>query len=306
MRVLVTGAGGFVGRKLVPLLAKAHDVVAMDCDCSDLESLGASRVVEGDLADAAMRARAIKGVDAVIHLATVPGGAAEEQPRLAQEINVEATMNLSLEVAAARRGAAFVFASSIAVFGHPLPAQIDDATPVAPVMLYGAHKAMIEAWLAALTRREDLAALSLRLPGIVARPRAPSGMKSAFMSDLFHAVAAREAIELPVSSNAMLWLMSVEQVARCLAHGLAATEAVLPAGGAITLPSLRVRMEDLVTEICRQIAADLALVTYRPDAAIEQGFGSQPPLRTRMAESLGFTHDGDLERLVRSALETLQ
>lgn len=306
MRVLVTGAGGFVGRMLVPLLAsRGHDVLAADLDCSDLEDVNAAQARTGDLADPGFRRAALKERDAVIHLATVPGGAAEENPVHARKINVDAAMALSAEFAESRPRGPFVFASSIAVFGSPLPAVVDDATPVRPRMIYGAHKAMLEVWLATLSRRDDLSALSLRLPGIVARPKAPSGMKSAFMSNLFHALAAKRTITLPVSSEATMWLMSVRQVAACLAHGIEAAMGEVPESRALTLPALRVSMGELVVETTRQCDADPALVEFKPDEAIEQEFGRQPPLRTQAAERLGFAHDRDLERLVSSSLETL-
>jgi nucleoside-diphosphate-sugar epimerase len=306
MRVLVTGAAGFIGQALMPLLLeRGHALTATDRDCAALEGAEGIRIVEGDIAAEATRRAALQGADAVVHLATVPGGAAEEHPELARLVNVDATMHLSSEFACLRRGAPFVFASSIAVFGHPLPETVCDETPLAPQMIYGAHKAMMETWLATLSRRGKLAALSLRLPGIVARPPAPSGMKSAFMSDVFHALAAQRPIELPISTEATTWLMSVDQVARCLAHALTAATTNLPESRAITLPALRVSMGDLVSELARQLGADPALVSHKPDQALEQGFGRYPPLTAAAAERLGFSHDGDLTTLVGSALRNV-
>jgi nucleoside-diphosphate-sugar epimerase len=306
MRILVTGAAGFIGQALVQLLLhRGYDVTATDRHCTALEAFGDIHAVEGDLLAEGTRRAALQGTDAVVHLATVPGGAAEEHPELARQVNVEATVRLSTEFAALRGGGPFVFASSIAVFGHPLPGTVSDETPLAPRMIYGAHKAMMETWLATLSRRGELAALSLRLPGVVARPPASSGMKSAFISDVFHALAAQRPIELPVSAEATTWLMSVDQVTRCLGHALTAATADLPESRAVTLPALRVSMGDLVSELSRQLGADPALVGHKPDHAIEQGFGRYPPLTTATAERLGFTHDGDLATLVEAALENV-
>ncbi len=97
--------------------------------------------------------RSTAGCDAIVHLATVPGGAAESDPALAWRVNVDATRTLFDAAARASTPIRLVFASSIAVFGDHLPTPLDEDTPVAPSMLYGAHKAMMETWLATLGRR---------------------------------------------------------------------------------------------------------------------------------------------------------
>lgn len=295
MKILVTGAGGFVGRALLAELAGKHQIVAVDAKLDDIGG------IEGDICDPAMLKEAVgDGCDAVVHLATVPGGAAELDPAWAKRVNIDTTMALIDAVAAARQTPRFVFASSIAVFGDPLPAHIDDRTPLAPRMLYGAHKAMIETWIEAQTRCGAICGLSLRLPGIVARPKGPSGMKSAFMSDLFHALAAKQAIELPVSPQATMWLMSVRRVARNIVHAIETR-----ATGSVTLPALRVSMSALVDAVARATGADSALVTYVPEHALEAAFGRQPQLSTPQAEAMGFAHDGTLDDLVASAIATL-
>ncbi|NBC34971.1 NAD-dependent epimerase/dehydratase family protein [Novosphingobium sp. FSY-8] len=305
MSILVTGAGGFVGRQIVALLlAGGHDVVAMDTVAGGIPA--GARVVAGDLADAALRAQALAGgVSGVIHLATVPGGAAEQDPAASRRINIDAMYDLMLEASAVTPGVRFVYASSIAVFGDPLPAHVDDATPLSPKMVYGGHKAMMEDAVAMFTNRGAIDGVSLRLPGILARPKGPSGMKSAFMSNLFHALQAGEAFVCPVSAEATIWAESVDRVARNFLHALTMDGAAMPVTRAVTLPALRVRMGDMAAEIARQCGVSADLVRYEPDAALEVAFGAQPPLETPAAHNAGFAHDGDLATLVASALTTL-
>lgn len=306
MKVVITGAGGFVGRRLAAqLLGQGHDVVALD---SHLPTFPPGvRGIAGDLGEASVRAAALAGgCDALVHLATVPGGAAEADPAASRRINVDAMYDLMLELAAVSPGARFVYASSIAVFGDPLPAMVDDATVLAPKMIYGGHKAMMEDAVALFSHRGLLDGVTLRLPGILARPKAASGMKSAFMSELFHALRAGAAFTCPVSAQGTIWAQSL---ARCVANFAAALtidSRVLPPTRAVTLPALRITLRDLADEVARQCGVSPGLVTHAPDPALEAGFATQPPLATPAAERAGFAHDGDVATLVTSALATLQ
>lgn len=295
-RIIITGAGGFVGRSLIAALGPAHDIVAVDSRLSEIDG------IEGDIADPEILARAFAmGCDAVVHLATVPGGAAELNPALAKQVNVDASMALVETARASGTCPTFIFASSIAVFGDPLPSHVDDETQVSPKMLYGAHKAMMEQWIAAQARRGAIGGISLRLPGIVARPRTDSGMKSAFMSDIFHALKAGEAFIAPVSPEATMWLMSADCIAQNIIHALLLGKSAQT----LTLPALRVRFADLVEEVALQTGSDAGRVSYSPDAALEAAFGKQPPLTTHNADSLGFRHDGSLSALVAAALSNI-
>ena len=305
MNILLTGAGGFVGRELGRLLVGAgHALVGIDTDAGGIPA--GIRAVSGDLADPAVRAEALgTGCDALIHLATVPGGAAEADPSASRRINVDAMYDLLVEASALKPGLRVVYASSIAVFGDPLPAQVDDATPLSPRMIYGGHKAMMEHAVAMFSNRGLIDGVTVRLPGILARPKGPSGMKSAFMSDLFHALRAGEAFTCPVSAAGSIWAQSVRQCARNFLHALTLDSGLMPPTRAVTLPALRISMADLVAAIARQCAVSPDLVRYAPDAALEAAFAAQPPLATPAAERAGFAHDGDLATLVSNALATI-
>ncbi|KAB1197624.1 MULTISPECIES: NAD(P)H-binding protein [Haloferax] len=93
MRVLVTGATGFVGRRLVPALLDAgHDVVALVRDASRYTGPEEVEIVEGDLLDSATLAPAMDGVEAAYYLvhSMRSGGDFESRDRLAARSFVEA------------------------------------------------------------------------------------------------------------------------------------------------------------------------------------------------------------------------
>lgn len=124
VRLLVTGGAGFIGARCAALaLESGHEVTVLD-DLSTglrsrmnaLEAVGA-RVVLGDVRDTNARARALEGVEAVIHLAaqgSVPQSM--EDPEATMDVNVHATNRL-LEDMAEQGLHRLVLASSAAVYG---------------------------------------------------------------------------------------------------------------------------------------------------------------------------------------------
>tara|TARA_R110000868_G_scaffold16872_37_gene74835 strand:- start:10327 stop:11175 length:849 start_codon:yes stop_codon:yes gene_type:complete len=187
MRIAITGAAGFVGQAVVRQLRQSHSDV--DLLLADRAFTGPSAypTLVGDLTDPAIvRALCSPETDILLHLAALPGGAAERDPQASRAINLD----VPLAFIEAMEGRRLILAGSIAVFGGTLPTQVDDTTPPAPASVYGAHKYMVEIAFADAVRRGAIQGMVLRLPGIVARPAAAGGFGSAFLSDIFHAAKA--------------------------------------------------------------------------------------------------------------------
>jgi UDP-glucose 4-epimerase len=129
VRVLVTGGNGSVGRDLVPaLLIRGHEVVVLDQEVSALRALGGHRhldLIEGAVEDRAAVARAIRGADALVHLAW--SFADEMQTLLERDLAGE---QILLGLARAERVRRFVYASSAVVYGKPAQATIDESHPL--------------------------------------------------------------------------------------------------------------------------------------------------------------------------------
>lgn len=311
MRVLVTGAGGFIGKVLVRRLLAGgvagrpvSGLIACDLALDGLADDGRVQTVAGSIAETGVLERALaEPVDVVFHLASVPGGAAERDPLSARRVNLDATLRLIELLAAQGDAPRLVFASTVAVYGHPLPPQVNEATPARPAMSYGAHKLAAEILIADAVRRGSVRACSLRLPGVVARPDAGAGLVSAFMSRLFWNLRAGEPIVLPVRAQGTAWWISVRACVDNLLHAVAIEPSVLGPGGVVQMPALHLSMHDVVAALARAFGADrAALVTYEPQEAVDRLFASFPPLLTPQARALGFADDTTADALVRRAL----
>ncbi len=168
MRILVTGASGYLGGHLIRLLADDHDVVAFSRRQGPWLPSGAERPGvtwrEGDIRNSGDVRAALKGVELVIHLAGAKQLTADPASVWAMvETNVVATQGL-LNEARAAGVERLVFASSYKVYGrqggHELPST--EASELRPSEPYGWSKALAEQ----LITQSGIRALILRLSNV--------------------------------------------------------------------------------------------------------------------------------------------
>ena len=306
---VVTGAAGYVGTALVATLA--HTVppgsmlIATDRRLAESAAALRLRPVEGDITDdAVLDALFAEPVTTLFHLAGVVSGAAEADFDTGRRINLVATMAL---LERCRRQAEsggpvvrFIYASSIAVFGTPLPRRIDDATAPAPTLSYGTHKRVVELLIDDATRRGELDGRALRLPGIVVRPALPNGALSGFNSDLIREPLAGNRYVCPVAAEATIWIASLhDAIANLLRLSGVDGHAIGPQR-AITMPALAVRVADIVAAIARVEPAAAARIEHRPLPAIEAQFGCWPLDCTfAKGQALGLVADASIDDVIR-------
>lgn len=296
MRLTITGADGFVGRAVVRRLRETGAAAELLLVDRAITEPGPERRLAGDLTDPAVLAAATRDCDALLHLAALPGGAAERDPAASRAINLDVPLRL-IEAMAGRR---LVLAGSIAVFGAAPAGPIDDASVPMPDSVYGTHKRMVELAFADAVRRGAVEGAVLRLPGIVARPPAASGFGSAFLSDVFHAAVAGRPYVVPVASDAASWLCSVRACAANLVLALLGKGAER---APVTLPALRVRIGALVDALEARLPG--ATLTHAENPALRHAFASYPPLVTARAAALGFTAETDVDALLDAVLADL-
>jgi nucleoside-diphosphate-sugar epimerase len=228
---LVTGAGGEIGRLLVPALKRqGFDVVALDLntlppgiadDCVE--------TLQMDIADIdGLRSLfARRPPDRVFHLAALLSSHAERNPFRAHAINVDATLAL-YRLCRETRPVRFLFPSSIAVYGLPDGETKAGFGPVrewqwnTPTSIYGCNKLYCELVGTYQCNRIETNGLhdfdfrSIRFPGLISAETLPSGGSSDYAPQMIHAAAKGEPDRCFVSEDTTLPFLTMPDAVAAL------------------------------------------------------------------------------------------
>lgn len=151
--IAITGAGGFVGSRLLKRMQDAHpdwEFVAFDnFQTGEIHSVGDVDVREVDIRDRANLDDSLRDSDLVVHLAAISGvDDCESMPELAYEVNLQGTANVAWYCR--RSGAAMIFPFSMAVLGDPTSFPVTVDHPRDPMNWYGRTKLIGERLVADL------------------------------------------------------------------------------------------------------------------------------------------------------------
>jgi nucleoside-diphosphate-sugar epimerase len=166
VRVLVTGAAGFIGSHLCDrLVMEGHRVVGLDdLSAGAVSNLAASPsvdLVEGDLRDRAVVHAAARGCDVIFHQGAVRSvSRSVEDPGKTTEVNVSGTLNVLL--AAQPERARVIFASSSSVYGDQRHLPLHEELIPQPRSPYAASKLAGEVYCSSWTRTFGIHTVSLR------------------------------------------------------------------------------------------------------------------------------------------------
>jgi len=315
MKIVVTGAAGFLGQRLIRALLARGELKGADgkaqrieqiCgfDVASLDGIEDPRfeALSGDIADPAQIEKLIDAdVNSVFHLAAVVSGQAEQDFDLGMRINFDATRAIFERIRTLGTCARLVMTSSVAVFGET-PSIVDDAHVWAPKSSYGAEKALSDLLLADYSRRGFIDGRSLRMPTVVVRPGKPNRAASSFASGIIREPVNGVDAVCPVLPETQLWLMSPDRAVDnlLLGHDLAAD--ALVKGRVINMPGLSVSVSEMLASL-RRVAGDAVANRVRidPDPAIEKIVNSWPGnFSATYARSLGFVYDDSFDDVVKS------
>jgi len=314
MHVLIVGAAGMIGRKLVHRLVADGNVGGRGIERLTLVDVvapaspdGQAETVSADLAAPGEAERLIENrPDLVVHLAAVVSGEAESDFEKGYRVNLDGTRAL-LEAVRTADGyrPRLVFTSSIAVYGPPLPDPIPEDFQEAPLTSYGTQKAIGELLLADYTRRGFVDGIGLRLPTICIRPGRPNKAASGFFSSILREPLVGQEAVLPVPDTVRHWHASPRSAVEFLIRAATLDGQDVGPRRTLSMPGLSATVAEQI-EALRRVAGDRAvrLIRREPDESIMRIVETwAPALDASRAGRLGFTAETSFDEIIRVHIE---
>ena len=314
MKIVITGGVGMIGMKLARALlargtlANAQDekktiteLVLLDI-MPPAKPIDDARVrhVTGDAGDADFLAGVIgHNTEAVFHLAAVVSGQAEADFDLGMRVNLDGTRTLLETVRKLPHKVRVLFSSSIAVYGVPLPAVINDNTIPTPQASYGVQK-LIGEWLVAdFHRKGFIDGRAIRLPTVSVRPGKANAAASSFASAIVREPLNGVDYVCPVAKETKMWMLSPTKTIEYLLQSFELTSTAVGSLRTINLPGIVVSVEEMHAALTQVSPTAGARVSYQLDAkinAIVQTWAYH--FDTARANALGFKPDADMNAIV--------
>jgi D-erythronate 2-dehydrogenase len=318
MRVLVTGAEGYLGRKLVAALLRRGELVGPSGQPEPIDSLlltdmaptasatdSRATYLAGDIADPTFVTKLFaERPHAIFHLAALMSGGAEKAFETGYKANLHGTLHLLEAARLSGIVPRFIFTSTIATFGGDLPDLVLDSQRQTPQSSYGTQKAIGELLVADYHRRGYIDGRSLRLPIIAVRGGAPSTATSAWASDIVREPLSGNAYRSPVLADDRGYLLSPRRCIDGLIIGHDSPTDRWGADRSVMMAGLAVTAGDLVAAVGRAAGPAAERVQWTPDPFIRDIVTTWPSaFRHDKATRIGLAADASVDEIVRNYLE---
>jgi len=315
MRILITGAAGMIGRKLVSRLLKDGKLRGQAITAIELVDVVAAEWPQaaiklnahvGDLAEPDFVETLIATKpDVVYHLAGIVSGEAEANFELGYRVNMDGGRLLFEGLRKAKLAPRVVFTSSIAVFGAPFPAIIPDDFHLTPLTSYGAQKAMEELLLADYTRKGFFDGIGIRLPTICVRPGKPNKAASGFFSNIIREPLVGQEAILPVPRDVVHTHASPRSAINFLIHAAEIDGKLVGPRRNLTMPGVGVTVQDEIDAL-RRVAGDkaVALIKEVPDQTIGTIVAGWPTrFEAKRSRDLGFAAEKNFDEIIAAHIQ---
>ncbi|MFN0194640.1 MAG: D-erythronate dehydrogenase [Aestuariivirga sp.] len=313
MKVLVIGAGGMIGAKLVQRLCAEGRIGVreisgiMRYDVVIAPPPPASNFpIETHAGDLSLSGEAEKLIssrpDLIFHLAAIVSGEAEADFDKGYRINLDATRNLFEAIRKlGNYKPRIIFTSSIAVFGAPFPEAIGDEFFTTPLTSYGTQKAIGELLLSDYSRRGIFDGIGLRLPTICVRPGKPNKAASGFFSGIIREPLSGVEAVLPVAEDVRHWHASPRSAIGFLMHAAGLDTALLGNRRNITLPGLSCTVAEQIEALGRVAGERYSkLIRREPDPTIVRIVSGWPRnFAPERALALGFKSETSFDDIIK-------
>ena len=306
MQIIITGGGGFLGQRLAKVLLASDlafdelllvDIVMPGLPSQDIRL----RCRQADLAEpGAAESLVTPQTGLIFHLAAIVSSHAEADFDLGYRVNVDITKSLLDVCRHTGRSIRFVFASSLAVYGGTLPAEVGDGTVVTPRSSYGTQKAMGELLVNDYSRKGFVEGLVLRLPTVCVRPGKPNRAASSFVSSIIREPLQGQMTICPVSADLSLWLSSPDTVVQNLLHAATLEFGTVGDWRTVNLPGIGVTVQQMLDALLRHSNPQtLTRIRFERDEAIQRIVSSWPGrMDNSRALALGFRADENFDDFI--------